>query len=119
MTAAFLALPTREDNCPMVVLEAMAAGVPVLASAIGGVPDLIEHEVTGLLCDPDKAGNLPRGRGQIAGGIVHWRSDWRQKLKNAARQTVSPVGGGETTCGHLSGNHRCQHLTRMKSKPKS
>jgi glycosyltransferase involved in cell wall biosynthesis len=54
VSAAFLALPTREDNCPMVVLEAMAAGVPVLASAIGGVPDLIEHEVTGLLCDPDQ-----------------------------------------------------------------
>lgn len=52
--ASFLALPTREDNCPMVVLEAMAAGVPVLASAIGGVPDLIQHEVNGLLCDPDK-----------------------------------------------------------------
>ena len=52
--AAFLALPTREDNCPMVVLEAMAAGVPVLASAIGGVPDLIQHEVNGLLCDPDR-----------------------------------------------------------------
>lgn len=52
--ASFLALPTREDNCPMVVLEAMAAGVPALASAIGGVPDLIQHEVNGLLCDPDK-----------------------------------------------------------------
>ena len=51
--ATFLALPTREDNCPMVVLEAMAAGVPVLASAVGGVPDLVEHEVNGLLCDPD------------------------------------------------------------------
>jgi glycosyltransferase involved in cell wall biosynthesis len=52
--ATFLALPTREDNCPMVVLEAMAAGVPVLASAIGGVPDLIQPEVNGLLCDPDR-----------------------------------------------------------------
>jgi glycosyltransferase involved in cell wall biosynthesis len=53
-TASFLALPTREDNCPMVVLEAMAAGVPVLASKIGGVPDLIESEKTGLFCDPDR-----------------------------------------------------------------
>jgi len=52
--ASFLALPTREDNCPMVVLEAMAAGVPVLASAVGGVPDLVEHEVNGLLCNPDQ-----------------------------------------------------------------
>jgi glycosyltransferase involved in cell wall biosynthesis len=53
-TASFLALPTREDNCPMVVLEAMAAGVPVLASNIGGVPDLIQHEINGLLCNPDR-----------------------------------------------------------------
>ena len=53
-TATFFALPTREDNCPMVVLEAMAAGVPVLASKIGGVPDLIESEKTGLFCDPDR-----------------------------------------------------------------
>jgi glycosyltransferase involved in cell wall biosynthesis len=52
--ATFLALPTREDNCPMVVLEAMAAGVPVFASNVGGVPDLIQHEVNGLLCDPQQ-----------------------------------------------------------------
>ncbi len=51
-TAAVVALPTQEDNCPMVVLEAMAAGVPVFASNVGGVPDLIQHEVNGLLCDP-------------------------------------------------------------------
>ena len=53
-TATFLALPTLEDNCPMVVLEAMAAGVPVFASAIGGVPDLVQHEVNGLLCNPNQ-----------------------------------------------------------------
>lgn len=51
--ATFVALPTLEDNCPMVVLEAMAAGVPSLASRVGGVPDLIEPEKTGLFCDPN------------------------------------------------------------------
>jgi len=59
--ATFLALPTREDNCPMVVLEAMAAGVPVLASNIGGVPDLIEHEKTGLFCDPHRPESFREG----------------------------------------------------------
>jgi glycosyltransferase involved in cell wall biosynthesis len=58
-TAAMVALPTREDNCPMVVLEAMAAGVPVLASNVGGVPDLIQPEVNGLLCDPDRPETFP------------------------------------------------------------
>ena len=56
--ATFLALPSLEDNCPMVILEAMAAGVPVLASKIGGVPDLIEEGKTGLLCDPLNAASI-------------------------------------------------------------
>jgi glycosyltransferase involved in cell wall biosynthesis len=52
--ATLLVLPTLEDNCPMVVLEAMAAGVPVAASRVGGVPDLITDGVDGLLFDPDQ-----------------------------------------------------------------
>lgn len=51
-TARLLALPSLEDNCPMVVLEAMAASVPVVAANVGGLPDLVQPEVTGLLCDP-------------------------------------------------------------------
>lgn len=51
--ADMLALPTHEDNCPMVVLEAQAAGVPVIASNVGGVPDLIEDGITGLLVNPE------------------------------------------------------------------
>ena len=36
----------------MVVLEAMAAGVPVAAARVGGVPELIHHREDGLLFDP-------------------------------------------------------------------
>ena len=56
--ATLLALPSLEDNCPMTVLEAMAAGVPVVAANVGGVPDLIVDGKTGLLCDPHDADSM-------------------------------------------------------------
>ena len=49
---SILVLPTFEDNCPMVVLEGMAAGLPVAASRVGGVPDLITHGSDGVMFDP-------------------------------------------------------------------
>ena len=51
-SASGLVLPSLEDNCPMAVLEAMAAGIPVAAARVGGVPDLVRHGETGLLFDP-------------------------------------------------------------------
>lgn len=56
--STLLALPSLEDNCPMTVLEAAAAGVPVVAANVGGVPDLIEAGKTGLLCDPLEAASM-------------------------------------------------------------
>lgn len=50
--STMLVLPTFEDNCPMVLLEAMAAGIPVAASRVGGIPEIITHEASGLLFDP-------------------------------------------------------------------
>jgi glycosyltransferase involved in cell wall biosynthesis len=50
--AQIAVLPSLEDNCPMVVLEAAAAGVPMAASRVGGIPDLIQHKETGMLFDP-------------------------------------------------------------------
>jgi glycosyltransferase involved in cell wall biosynthesis len=51
-SASGLVLASLEDNCPMVVLEAMAAGVPVAAARVGGVPDLVRQGETGILFDP-------------------------------------------------------------------
>ncbi len=47
--ARALVLPSTEDNCPMVILEAAAAGVPALGAAVGGIPELIQTGRTGFL----------------------------------------------------------------------
>jgi glycosyltransferase involved in cell wall biosynthesis len=47
-----LAVPSRADGTPLVVGEAMAAGVPVVASCVGGLPDQVTHRRTGLVVDP-------------------------------------------------------------------
>jgi glycosyltransferase involved in cell wall biosynthesis len=49
--ATMLVLPTFMDTAPNVVAEAQVAGLPVVASAVGGVPEMIEHDVSGLLVE--------------------------------------------------------------------
>ena len=46
------------DPCPTVVLEAMAAGRPVVAAASGGIPDLVQDGVTGIVVRPGDAAAL-------------------------------------------------------------
>ncbi|NOZ49152.1 MAG: glycosyltransferase family 4 protein [Chloroflexi bacterium] len=47
--AAAVILPSHQETAPIVIAEALAAGCPVIATAVGGVPDMLEAETTGLL----------------------------------------------------------------------
>jgi glycosyltransferase involved in cell wall biosynthesis len=48
-SAEMFVLPSTEEGLPGSVIEAQAAGVPVIATAVGGTPELVRHERTGLL----------------------------------------------------------------------
>jgi glycosyltransferase involved in cell wall biosynthesis len=50
-SADIFALPSRTETLGLVLLEAMAAGCPVVAARAGGIPDIIENGVTGFLFD--------------------------------------------------------------------
>jgi L-malate glycosyltransferase len=51
-------LPSAQESFGLAALEAMACGVAVVASRVGGVPEVIEDGVTGFLCPPDDVGAM-------------------------------------------------------------
>lgn len=51
-SADVFVMPSETETLGFVVLEAMASGVPVVATRSGGIPDLVQHEITGLLYEP-------------------------------------------------------------------
>ena len=54
-------VPSRQDNLPLMATEAQACGCPVVAFAATGLPDAVEHEVTGFLAEPFSPADLARG----------------------------------------------------------
>lgn len=74
------------DGIPNVVAEAMATGVPVAATDVSGVPELVDHERTGMLCPPDD----PQALADIIERILTDQA-LRGKVIPAARERVHAV----------------------------
>jgi glycosyltransferase involved in cell wall biosynthesis len=58
--ADLFVLPSRWEGCPNTVLEAMAAALPVVATSVGGTPELVVEGTTGLLAPPRSPAALAR-----------------------------------------------------------
>ena len=63
----FFVLPSRREPFGIVILEAMAAGKTVIATRVGGVPEIVTDGKDGLLVAPDDAGDLARALSTLAG----------------------------------------------------
>jgi glycosyltransferase involved in cell wall biosynthesis len=67
------------EGLPMVVLEAMAAGVPVVATRVPGVPEAIRPGQDGVLADPGDAEQLA----QAIANVIEGRHDWSELRRSA------------------------------------
>ncbi len=51
-------LPSHQEGTPNCVMEALSCGLPIVATRVGGVPDIVQHEKTGLLVETGDVGGL-------------------------------------------------------------
>ena len=76
-----LIVPSRDEVAPMVILEAMALGKPVVAARVGAIPEIVLDGETGLLFDSGDAA-------QLAAALERLRADrvLRERLGTAGRE---------------------------------
>lgn len=106
--ATVVAVPSHSEGSPNVVLEAMAAGLPIVANRVGGVPEILEDGVTGLMVEPrnpeamaktifqllsntelrSRLGSAARARAESA----HTPEEYRRRLVEFYRETVHSLG---------------------------
>ncbi len=84
------------EGIPRTLLEAGAAGVPVVATNVGGVPDALDDGVTGILCPPGDANAIETGLVRLIED-----AELRAKMGAAARARVATVFSIETCSQRL------------------
>jgi len=74
------------EGLPMVVLEAMAAGVPSVGTRVEGIPEAIDDGVNGLIAAPGDAADLARCVTRVVAGDVDWKSLRRHAITTHAHR---------------------------------
>ena len=77
-------LPSYAEGMPMALLEAMSWGLPVIATPVGGIPQVVEHEVSGLLVAP---GDIEACAAQMERLLAD--PLLRERLGSAARERIA------------------------------
>lgn len=95
--AGVFCLPSHAEGLPMAVLEAMAAGKAVVASSVGGIPELVQDGVNGLLVPAHDAAALAAALARLLDD-----DSLRRQLGVQARATVEARYSTRAVCGRLA-----------------
>ena len=95
--AAVYCLPSKNEGLPMSVLEAMARGIPAVATAVGGVPQVIDDGVNGFLIPVDNQQKLSAALCEVLNS-----TELRGNMGDAARATVRSAFDIDVLLGELT-----------------